>query len=631
MKPVKITDTTLRDAHQSLWATRMRTEDMLPILTELDEAGYFSLEVWGGATFDVCLRFLGEDPWERLRQIKSLVKKTPLQMLLRAQSLVGYSHYPDDVVREFVSLSVKNGIDIIRIFDALNDVRNMVVPMEAAKKAGAHVQASVVYTISPVHTIKHYLETATALAELGADSICIKDMAGLLTPYKAYELVSLLKKELGIMIHLHSHYIGGIAVPAYLKAVEAGADVIDTASVPLAFGASQPPVETVVRALQDTGYDTGLNLRKLFHVAKYFEDLRKRRGFERGITRISDMRVFEHQVPGGMISNLVSQLEEQGALERIHDVLEEIPKVRAELGYPPLVTPTSQIVGTQAVLNVLCGVRYKLVPGEVKAYVRGQYGRPPAPINPEIQKKIIGNEEPLTVRPADKLEPGLAKAGRDSAGFARSPEDVISYAIFPQVAKKFFEDRQGGVIVKEATKETKETRIELLSKEDLKLNLQEIKELIKIIDETEISELNLESDGVKISIRKGPSVVTGIPVTAIARQEGVERSVAPSTVQPTPSIEAFSKAPDPVVPTNAEMITSPMVGTFYSSQSPEAPAFVNVGQQVKVGQPVCIVEAMKLMNEIESEIEGKIIQILVENGQPVEYGQPLFIIENKEK
>ena len=631
VKPVKITDTTLRDAHQSLWATRMRTEDMLPILTELDEAGYFSLEVWGGATFDVCLRFLGEDPWERLRQIKSLVKKTPLQMLLRAQSLVGYQHYPDDVVREFVSLSVKNGIDIIRIFDALNDVRNMVVPMEAAKKAGAHVQASVVYTISPVHTIKHYLETATALAELGADSICIKDMAGLLTPYKAYELVSLLKKELGIMIHLHSHYIGGIAVPAYLKAVEAGADVIDTASVPLAFGASQPPVETVVRALQDTGYDTGLNLRKLFHVAKYFEDLRKRRGFERGITRISDMRVFEHQVPGGMISNLVSQLEEQGALERIRDVLEEIPKVRAELGYPPLVTPTSQIVGTQAVLNVLCGARYKLVPGEVKAYVRGQYGRPPAPINPEIQKKIIGSEEPLTVRPADILEPGLAKAGRDSAGFARSPEDVISYAIFPQVAKKFFEDRQGGVLVKEATKETKETRIALLSKEDSKLNLQEIKELIKIIDETEISELNLESDGVKISIRKGPSVVTGIPVTAIARQEGVERSVAPSTVQPTPSIEAFSKAPDPVVPTNAEMITSPMVGTFYSSQSPEAPAFVNVGQQVKVGQPVCIVEAMKLMNEIESEIEGKIIQILVENGQPVEYGQPLFIIENKEK
>lgn len=632
MKPVKITDTTLRDAHQSLWATRMRTEDMLPILTELDEAGFFSLEVWGGATFDVCLRFLGEDPWERLRQIKSRVKKTPLQMLLRAQSLVGYQHYPDDVVREFVSLSVKNGIDIIRIFDALNDVRNMVVPMEAAKKAGAHVQASVVYTISPVHTIKHYLETATSLAELGADSLCIKDMAGLLTPFKAYELVSLLKKELGIMIHLHSHYIGGIAVPAYLKAVEAGADVLDTASVPLAFGASQPPVETVVRALQDTGYDTGLDLRQLFRIAKYFEALRKSRGFERGITRIPDMRVFEHQVPGGMISNLVSQLEEQGALERIHDVLEEIPKVRAELGYPPLVTPTSQIVGTQAVLNVLCGVRYKLVPGEVKAYVRGLYGRPPASIDLEIQKKIIGVEEPLTVRPADILEPGLAKAVRDSAELAHSPEDVISYAIFPQVAKKFFEERPSGVLIREETKatkeakETKETRTTLLSKEDSKLNLQEIKELIKIIDETEISEFNLESDGMKISIRKGPSMLAGVPVVATAHHEEMERVVAHSTVQSSQSIEAFSKVPEQAVLANTEMITSPMVGTFYSSQSPEAPAFVKVGQQVEVGQPVCIIEAMKLMNEIESEIEGKILQILVENGQPVEYGQPLFII-----
>ncbi|TGE37811.1 acetyl-CoA carboxylase biotin carboxyl carrier protein [Desulfosporosinus fructosivorans] len=633
MKPVKITDTTLRDAHQSLWATRMRTEDMLPILTELDEAGFFSLEVWGGATFDVCLRFLGEDPWERLRQIKSIVKKTPLQMLLRAQSLVGYSHYPDDVVREFVSLSVKNGIDIIRIFDSLNDVRNMVVPMDAAKKAGAHVQASVVYTISPVHTTKHYLETATSLAELGADSICIKDMAGLLTPYKAYELVSLLKKELGIMVHLHSHYIGGMAVGTYLKAAEAGVDVIDTASVPLAFGASQPPVETVVRALQDTEHDTGLNLRQLFRIAKYFEALRKSRGFERGITRISDMRVFEHQVPGGMISNLVSQLEEQGALERIHDVLEEIPKVRAELGYPPLVTPTSQIVGTQAVLNVLTGVRYKLVPGEVKAYVRGQYGRPPAPIDHEIQKKIIGDEEPLTVRPADILEPGLAKAQRESAELARSPEDVISYAIFPQVAKKFFEERQAGVISREGpkeTKETKETQPAWLSKEDSKLNLQEIKELIKIIDETEISELNLESDGVKVSIRKGPSFA-GVPVIASARQEGTERAVAPPAVHPSPTIEASPKAPEQVGLENTKMITSPMVGTFYSSQSPEAAAYVKVGQMVEVGQPVCIVEAMKLMNEIESEIEGKIIQILVENGQPVEYGQPLFIIENKEK
>lgn len=635
MKPVQITDTTLRDGHQSLWATRMRTEDMLPILTELDDVGFFSLEVWGGATFDVCLRFLGEDPWERLRQIKSRVKKTPLQMLLRAQSLVGYQHYPDDVVREFVTLSVKNGIDIIRIFDSLNDVRNMVVPMDAAKKAGAHVQASVVYTISPVHTTKHYLETATALAELGADSLCIKDMAGLLTPIKAYELISLLKKELGIMIHLHSHYIGGMAVGTYIKAVEAGADVVDTASVPLAFGASQPPVETVVRAFQETEADSGLSLRKLFHIAKYFEALRKSRGFERGITRISDMRVFEHQVPGGMISNLVSQLEEQGALERIHDVLEEIPKVRAELGYPPLVTPTSQIVGTQAVLNVLSRARYKLVPGEVKAYVRGLYGRPPAPINSEIQKKIIGDEEPLTVRPADVLEPGMAKAKRDSLELAQSAEDVVSYALFPQIAKKFFEERELGVISREETKQvtgekdskdTKDASTSLFSKEDSKLNLQEIKELIQIIDETEISELSLESDGVKIAIRKGPAV-GGVPVTAVARREESLMVTADAPAQSIPSVEASIKAPEPIVNENSEIISSPMVGTFYSSQSPEAAPYVKVGQHIKVGQPVCIVEAMKLMNEIESEIEGKVSQILVENGQPVEYGQPLFVIE----
>ncbi|HEY8909740.1 MAG TPA: acetyl-CoA carboxylase biotin carboxyl carrier protein [Desulfosporosinus sp.] len=634
MKAVKITDTTLRDAHQSLWATRMRTEDMLPILTDLDEAGFFSLEVWGGATFDVCLRFLGEDPWERLRLIKSHVKKTPLQMLLRGQSLVGYQHYPDDVVREFVSLSVKNGIDIIRIFDALNDVRNMVVPMEAAKAAGAHVQASVVYTISPVHTTQHYLDTATALVKLGADSICIKDMAGLLTPFKAYELVALLKKELGVMIHLHSHYIGGMAVGAYLKAAEAGVDVIDTASVPLAFGASQPPVETVVRAFQETEYDTGLNLRHLFHIAKYFEALRKSRGFDRGVTRITDMRVFEHQVPGGMISNLVSQLEEQRALDRIHEVLDEIPKVRAELGYPPLVTPTSQIVGTQAVLNVLSGARYKLVPGEVKAYVRGLYGRPPAPMDPEIQKKIIGDEEPLTVRPADILEPGLAKAERESSGLARSREDILSYAMFPQVAKKFFEGRECGDIPREETKAEKETkatkgtRIALLSKEDSKVNLKEIKELIKIIDDTEITELNLESDGVKVSIRKGPSAAGGVPVMAPAHQPVMALAAAQPAVQQAPSSEGtLAKAPESVLSENTETITSPMVGTFYYAPSPDAPPYVELGQLVKVGQPVCIIEAMKLMNEIEAETEGKIVQILVENGQPVEYGQTLFIIE----
>jgi len=337
-------------------------------------------------------------------------------------------------------------------------------------------------------------------------------------------------------------------------------------------------------------------------------------------------------VPGGMISNLVSQLEEQRALDRIHEVLDEIPKVRAELGYPPLVTPTSQIVGTQAVLNVLSGARYKLVPGEVKAYVRGLYGQPPAPIDPEIQKKIIGDEEPLTVRPADILEPGLAKAERESADFARSREDVLSYAMFPQVAKKFFEGRECGIIPQEeaskTTPKTPKTQPALLTKEDSTMNLKEIKELIKIIDETEISELNLESDGVKVSIRKGPRAVADIPAMAPAHQAVMAHAAPQLAVQQAPSSEVASvKAPEVVVSENTETITSPMVGTFYYAPSPDAPPYVELGQQVKVGQPVCIIEAMKLMNEIEAETEGKIVQILVENGQPVEYGQTLFVIE----
>jgi len=613
---VGITDTTLRDGHQSLWATRMRTEEMLPILEELDSIGYHSLEVWGGATFDVCLRYLNEDPWERLGTMKKYVKKTPLQMLLRGQSLVGYQHYPDDVVERFVTKAVENGIDIIRIFDALNDIRNLEVPIKMSKKAGAHVQAAVVYTISPVHTLEHYLETALELAQMGADSICIKDMAGLLAPYKAYELVSLFKKNLKIPVQLHSHYIGGMAVGAYLKAVEAGVDVIDTASVPLAFGASQPPVETVVRALKDSDYDTGLDIHELFVVAKYFEELRKKNGYERGVTRISDMRVFEHQVPGGMISNLVSQLEEQKALHRIHDVLEEIPRVREDLGYPPLVTPTSQIVGTQAVLNVLTGQRYKLIPGEVKAYAQGYYGAPPAPIKKDILAQIIGDKEVIQCRPADLLEPKMDKLKDEIQDLAKSEEDVLSYAMFPQVARKFFEFRsRPGAAVTEENPGPKPVKV---TKEDKKVNLKEIKELIKMLDETDISELNLESEGVKVCIRKGLAAPAVLPASAVPAAAPAPAAKADAGTAPA----AISARPENVVE-----ITAPMVGTFYRAPSPEAAPFVQIGDTVSKGQTVCIIEAMKLMNEIEAEVGGKIIEVLVENGQPVEYGQPLFLVE----
>ncbi|MFZ5596580.1 MAG: acetyl-CoA carboxylase biotin carboxyl carrier protein [Bacillota bacterium] len=622
---VKITDTTLRDAHQSLWATRMRTEDMLPVAEMMDDIGFHSMEVWGGATFDVCLRYLNEDPWERLRKLKSLIKNTPLQMLLRGQSLLGYQHYPDDVVEAFVAKSVENGIDIIRIFDALNDIRNMEVSIRAGKKAGAHIQAAVVYTVSPVHTTEHYVETAALLAEMGADSICIKDMAGLLAPYKAHELVKLLKEKIGLPVQLHSHYIGGLAVGTYLLAAEAGVDVVDTASVPLAFGASQPPVETVVRAFENSPHDTGISLKALFEIARYFEKLRQKYGQERGVTRINDMRVFDHQVPGGMISNLITQLEEQKAIHRLSEVLEEIPRVREDLGYPPLVTPTSQIVGTQAVLNVLTGSRYKMIPGEVKAYVQGLYGKPPAPINSEIKAKILGDRKEYTCRPADLLEPRMYKVREEAKGMAKSEEDYLSYALFPQVAAKYFDFRDSwdgksrpreevGISEKPQVKKYESP----ITGEDLEMNLNEIKELVQLINNTDIDELALENNGLKVAIRKsaakrfdetGP-VSGAVPVKADENKTAV---VADKDVNYDE--EDFIR------------VKAPMVGTFYRSPAPDAPPFVSVGDMVEKGQVLCIVEAMKLMNEIEAEVPGKIVEILLENGSAVEYGQPMILIK----
>lgn len=632
--PVKITDTTLRDAHQSLWATRMETADMLPIAEQLDQIGYHSVEVWGGATFDVCLRYLNEDPWERLRTLKKAFKRTPLQMLLRGQSLVGYQHYPDDVAEAFVHKMVENGIDIIRVFDALNDIRNMKTSIEAGKKAGAHMQAAVVYTVSPVHTTAHYLQTAQELAAMGADSICIKDMAGLLAPYKAYELVKLIKERVGLPVQLHSHYIGGLAVGTYIKAAEAGVDVIDTASVPLAFGASQPPVETVVRALKDTPYDTGLDLQKLFDAAAYFEKLRKERGQERGVTRINDMRVFEHQVPGGMISNLVTQLEEQKALHRLPEVLEEIPRVREELGYPPLVTPTSQIVGTQAVLNVLTGQRYKLIPGEVKSYVQGLYGKPPAPVSPVVVQKVMGDRRPHTCRPADLLEARLEKIREEAKALVKSEEDVLSYAMFPQVAKRFFENRKkppagAGAETVPAVPARAGKIKESKPKEVSPMNLQEIKELIQLIDRTDIAEVALESAGVKVSIRK-----SGAPSNALGGPAGPGIFPGTDTAAAVPlPVKAYpAEAPEAgdsgksVDMEGMHKIAAPMVGTFYRAPEPEAPSFVNVGDKVEKGQILCIVEAMKLMNEIESDVAGEVVDILVENAGMVEYGQTMFVI-----
>ena len=446
MTGVKITETALRDAHQSLIATRMTLEDMLPIAEKLDNVGFYALEVWGGATFDSCLRFLNEDPWERLRELKKVFKKTKLQMLLRGQNILGYRHYPDDVVEEFVKKSIENGIDIIRIFDALNDLRNIETSLKATKKYGGHAQVAVSYTTSPVHNIDYYVKLAMEIDKMGADSICIKDMSGILLPYAAEELVRELKKVTKLPINIHSHFTSGIANQTYMKAIEAGADIIDTAISPLGNGTSQPATEPMIASLQGSkSYPENINMELLLEVSEYFKVLRDKY-LETGLLNPKvlnvDVNTLIYQVPGGMLSNLVSQLSSQGKEDMFEDVLKEVPKVREDFGYPPLVTPMSQMVGTQAVFNVILGERYKMVPNEAKNYVKGLYGKPTQPISDEIRKKIIGDEEVFTGRPADLMEPQLDEFRNEIKQYIEQEEDVLSYALFPEVAMKFFKQRQ---------------------------------------------------------------------------------------------------------------------------------------------------------------------------------------------
>lgn len=445
MSAIKITETILRDAHQSLIATRLTTKQMEPILEAMDSVGYHALECWGGATFDSSLRYLSENPWDRLRLIRKNVKNTKLQMLLRGQNLLGYKHYPDDVVSEFVKRAIANGIDIVRIFDALNDIRNIETALLTTKKEGAHAQAAISYTISPVHTIEKYVDLAKDMESLGADSICIKDMSGLLTPYETEKLVKALKSAINVPLEIHSHYTSGLASMSYLKAIEAGVDIIDTAISPFALGTSQPATEPMVAALKGTPYDTGLNLEALDVITEYFTPIRQK-SLDSGLMDPKvlgvDINTLVYQVPGGMLSNLVSQLKAQNALEKYEEVLKEVPRVREDLGYPPLVTPTSQMVGTQAVLNVVMGERYKMVPKEIKEYVRGMYGSPAVPIKQEIIEKIIGNQEVITCRPADLLEPQIAIEREKIKEYIEEEEDVLSYILFPNVAEDYFKFRQ---------------------------------------------------------------------------------------------------------------------------------------------------------------------------------------------
>ena len=472
MGKVKITETSLRDGHQSLMATRMTTAEMIPIIKTMDKVGYYAMEVWGGATYDAEIRFLNEDPWERLREIRKRVKNTKLQMLLRGQNLLGYRHYADDIVEKFVELSIKNGIDIIRTFDALNDIRNVKKVVESTKKYGGHSQLAICYTISPVHTIEYYKKLAFEMQNMGADSIAIKDMSGILLPNVAYKLVSELKSILNIPLELHTHSTAGMAGMSVLKAIEAGVDIIDTAISPFGGGTSQPPTESIVRALQGTEYDTGLNLELLKEVEEYFKPIRKKY-IDNGILNPKALEIepniVEYQLPGGMLSNLLSQLKAQNAQDKYEDVLREIPKVRKDLGYPPLVTPMSQMVGTQAVFNVLTGNRYKIIPKEIKDYVKGMYGKSPVPISDEIKKIIIGDEKIFTGRPADLIKDEYDFMKKEIGNLAKSDEDILTYACFPQIAKDYLKKKYFEKIgTKEKTK-IKEKERERKKNEETKI------------------------------------------------------------------------------------------------------------------------------------------------------------------
>jgi oxaloacetate decarboxylase alpha subunit len=534
------------------------------------------------------------------------VARTPLQMLLRGQNLVGYRHYGDDIVRRFVNKAAENGMDIFRVFDALNDIRNYETAAAAIKETGKHFQGAVVYTISPVHSLDHYVDVAHKLVDMGADSICIKDMAALLSPFYAEQLVGRLKAELSVPVQLHCHYIGGLAPMTYLKAIEAGVDVIDTATVPLAFGNSQPATEMVVSALTGTPYDSGLDLEKLFEMAKYFEKVRQEGGWERGVTSLTHMQVYSHQVPGGMISNLESQLKEQSALDRLPEVLMEIPVVRAEVGFPPLVTPMSQIVGTQAVLNVLSGRRWHIVPDEMKQYLRGKYGAAPGPVSQEVLTRVLEGEEPIGVRPADLVDETLEDYREDIGELARSEEDLLSYALFPQTARVYLERHHVG-----PESDVFQVHRYLQAQPGsalLEESADRVRDILGMIEESEVDEVVIEEGDLKITVRK-----SGVEATAPAPV------AAPATAQPAPAADDGANG--------FHFVKSKWVATFYRSPSPQSPVFVEVGDKVEAGQTLCILEMMKMMNELTADVAGVVREILVEDGATVQYGQPLFAID----
>jgi pyruvate carboxylase subunit B len=597
MSKIQVTDVILRDAHQSLIATRMRTEDMLPICDKLDQVGYWSLECWGGATFDACVRFLKEDPWERLRALRKALPNTRLQMLLRGQNLLGYRHYADDVVEAFVAKAAENGIDVFRVFDALNDLRNLETAIAAVKKAGKYAQGTICYTTSPVHTIELFVEQARALQQMGADAIAIKDMAGLLTPYATYDLVKAIKGAVPLPVFIHSHATAGLAAQCQLKAIEAGAEHIDTAISAFAWGTSHPATESQVAALRGTEWDTGLDLEQLSEITDYFREVRKKyHQFESEFTR-EDVSVQINQVPGGMMSNLANQLKEQNALGRIREVFAEIPRVRKDLGYPPLVTPTSQIVGTQAVLNVLTGERYKTITNEVKRYLQGGYGHPPGEVNQTLRTQAIGNAAVIEGRPADLLQPELERLRNEIGALAQSDEDVLTFAMFEEIGRQFLEEREAGTLTPEP--------------------LLPAEKGGRPVDEGVATEFKIDLHGESYQVA----------ITGVGGPESGRRRVY-LTLDGMPEEVVFE-------PLNAYVgggasgrrqatapghVTTSMPGNIVE-------VLVAEGDEVEAGQPVLITEAMKMETEIQAPIAGRVTGVYVSKGDRVTPGEVLIEIQ----
>ncbi len=607
-KKIKVMDTTFRDAHQSLLATRMRLDDLLPIAEKVDSVGYWSVEIWGGATFDTCLRFLREDPWERLRKLKEVMPKTPFQMLLRGQNIVGYRHYADDVVESFVEKAIENGINIMRIFDALNDFRNIKTAVKATLKHGGKVETAFCYTLGPIYNNNVFVDMARRLEDMGADTICIKDMAGLLSPLDAYDLVSRLKKAIGVPIHLHTHDTSGMATATTLKAIEAGIDIIDTAISSMASGTSQPPLETIVNILRGSEYDPQFDFILLGEIADYFRNVRRKyHAYESEYTWI-DPNALIYQVPGGMLSNLATQLKEQNALDRMTDVMNEVPRVREEFGYPPLVTPSSQIVGTQATLNIVTGERYKVVTSEVKAYLKGLYGKPPAPVNKEVLKKVLGDEEPVTVRPADLIEPEMQKAKKEVGDKAKSIEDVISYALFPKIFLEFAELREKGLPPEEIKKP------EPPKTEEAGPHLAPSEFMVHVHGET----YHIKVGG------KGHKSEGKRPYFLYVDDQLVEVLVEPLTeVLPSEEgkidVKALGQSTRPKAQEEGD-VTSPMPGTVVKLR-------VKRGDKVKAGDTVLVVEAMKMENEIHTPIDGIVKDIYVAEGDMVNPDEALIKVK----